>query len=214
MAILGDNTQGAAQFPDSEDRALLQLVTATEAGTINSGHAYFGASSTAGMNAKVCLYTDAGGIPGTQVAVSSAASVPAGSGLVNFTMSGSFTATTYYLGIVADGFYAYLSEDDGLSGQDLQMANGTFSYASPPGSWPGTDATYTNARINVYLDYTAGGGGGGGQPITARLGGTPYAKAGPRHPGRTWKQRLSGIIHPDIPPSYSFVSFLLPDRFA
>lgn len=161
MAILGDNSQGSAQFPNSEDRALLQKVTATEAGNINSAHAYFGASSTTGTSAKVCLYTDAGGIPGTQVAVSSAVAVPAGSSLVNFTMSGSFTATTYYLGIVANDFPAYLSEDDGLSGQDLQMANGTFSYASPPASWPGTDATYTNARINVYLDYTASGGGGG-----------------------------------------------------
>lgn len=178
MAILGDNSVGSDDFPCSGDRALLQKVTATEAGNINSGHAYFDPSSTAGTSCKVCLYTDTGSGPGTQVAVSSAAAVPAGGGLVNFTMSGSFNATSYYLGIVANGFNSRVQDDGGLSGQDMQMANGTFSYASPPASWPGTDGSYDTIRLNVYLDYTPSGGaashnqrviGGGGHRVIGGL---------------------------------------------
>ena len=64
--------------------------------------------------------------------------------------------TYYWLGVVADSFEAYYAKD--ASGIDSLMANGTFSYASPPSSWPGTDGTYSGG-MNVYVTFTEGGGG-------------------------------------------------------
>ncbi len=161
MAILGDNTQGGSTNPGSSNRALLSRVTAVEAGTINAAYAYFGSASTAGANGKVLLYTDTGSGPGTLVAASSSLALPAGGGLVGpFTMSGSFGAGDHFLGIVYDNFQSNISTDNGLSGVSTQMANGTLSFSSPPASWPGTDITYSDVRVNVYLDYTASGGGG------------------------------------------------------
>ena len=32
------------------------------------------------------------------------------------------------------------------------MANGTYSFASPPSSWPGTDGTY-DGPVCVWCDY-------------------------------------------------------------
>lgn len=161
MAILGDNTQGADAFPCNSDRALVTKVTAVEAGTITEAWAYFDAGSTAGMSAKVILHQHNGTNPAALVAASSSLAVPAGGGLVGpFTMSGSFAAEVLAIGIVADNFQGQIQEDGGLSGQTTQMANGTYSFASPPAIWPGTDGNYGTVRVNVWIVYTVGGGGG------------------------------------------------------
>ena len=34
----------------------------------------------------------------------------------------------------------------------VAMANGTYSYASPPSSWPGTDGTY-DGPVCIWCDY-------------------------------------------------------------
>lgn len=159
MAILGDNTAGSEVDPGSADRAWLNRFTATEGGTINSAGAYFASSSTSGASCKVVMYTAAGAnTPGTLVAASSGSSVPSGGGLVTFTMSGSFSAADYFIGIVSSDFQADLQIDTSLSGMQSVLANGTLSYASPPASWPGTDSSSSAERVNVYIDYTAGGG--------------------------------------------------------
>lgn len=76
-------------------------------------------------------------------------------------MSGSLAASTnYWIGVVYSDFQANVSTDDGLSGQATHMANGTLSYGSPPSTWPGSDITYSNIRVNGYVDYTEGGGSG------------------------------------------------------
>jgi hypothetical protein len=48
--------------------------------------------------------------------------------------------------------------DDGLTGMVTRMANGTFSYATPPGAWPGTDISYDATRVNAAIEYTAASG--------------------------------------------------------
>lgn len=160
-ATLGDNTQGGSTSPGNGDRALLTLVTSTTGGSLNRGYAYFGAGSSAGSSAKVLVYSDSSGTPGSLVAASAGASVPAGGGLVDCgAMSGTLSASTaYWIGVVYSDFQADVSVDDGLSGMSTHMANGTLSYASPPSTWPGSDITYTTIRVNAYVDYTEGGGG-------------------------------------------------------
>lgn len=159
MAILGDNTQGASNSGGGADRAWLCKFTASEAGTINSAGAYFDASSIAGASMKVLIYTFASAnTPGTLVAASSGATVPAGGGLVTAAMSGSFTAGDYFIGIVTSDFQANVNYDNVGSSADAVLANGSLSYSSPPASWPGTDASYNYPQFNAYVDYTAAGG--------------------------------------------------------
>lgn len=160
MPFVGDTTQGASSNPGNGDRCLVTLFTAAEAGTIVGAQAYFAASSSSGSSAKVVMYTNSSGVPGTLVAASSGTAVPAGGGLVTFTMSGSFSAADYFIGVVYSDFQANVSTDDGLSGMNTDMANGTLSYSSPPASWPGTDIEYTTSRVNAAVEYTTAGGGG------------------------------------------------------
>lgn len=165
MAILGDNTQGGDSFPCADARELLSQFTSVAGGALNAGYAYFDSSSTAGTNAKVILRADSAGAPGALIAASAGAAVPAGGGLINLgAMSGSISASTpYWIGIVADSFSAYLSEDAGGITPDSVMANGTSDYASPPSSWPGTDASY-DVRFNAYIDFTESGGAASSLP--------------------------------------------------
>jgi hypothetical protein len=158
MAIFGDNSQGAGTAPGSSDRCWVSKYTSPEAGSINSAGAYFSAASTSGSNAKVVIYADSGGTPGALVAASSGAAVPAGGGLVTFTMSGTFSgSTTYWIGVVHDNFQADVSTDTtGATGVDTKRAEGV-TYSSPP-SWPGTADDYPDLRINAYVDYTASSG--------------------------------------------------------
>lgn len=155
MPIFGDNTAGGDEFPGATDRALLDRYTLTEDGTATSISIYAGASSTSGANWKGLIYTDSAGAPNTLVAVSQAGAAPAGGGWVtlNFSSPPALTAGNYWIGVVADSFQAYYGEDVTGSAPDVVMANGTLSYASPPSTWPGTDASY-GVGLDVYVTYT------------------------------------------------------------
>jgi hypothetical protein len=155
MAIFGDNSAGTYSSPGTADRALLTLFTMTESGSINSAGAYFTSGSGAGSSAKVLIYTVSASQPSTLVASSSGSSIPSGGGLVTFTMSGSLSAQDYFLGVVYSDYQADIQTDGGLSGVNSRMANGTLSYASPPSTWPGSDVSYTDSRVNAYVDYSA-----------------------------------------------------------
>ena len=65
---------------------------------------------------------------------------------------------------------AYLGEDVSGASPDVQMANGSFDYATPPSAWPGSDGTY-GVGLDVYVDYSTGGGAPGA---------FPFARAFPR----------------------------------
>lgn len=172
MPNFGDDTQGSNSFPCNDDRGLVTLFTTTEDGTITDAYAYFDATSTSGMSAKLIIYTDSSGVPGSLVTSSAGAAVPSGGGLVNLgAISGSLTGSTnYFVGITTNGFQARISEDDALTGMNSDMANGTLTYTSPPSSWPGTDSDYSNIRFNAYVVYTTGGGGGGEKKLLTLTG--------------------------------------------
>ena len=153
--VFGDDTQGSGAFPASGDRAFVTKLTMPENGNMIRGYAHFDSSATAGCSAKLIVLTNSSDTPGTLVAASAGAAVPAGGGLVDLgAISGSLVASTeYFIGVVWSDFQASVSEDESLSSQVTRMANGTFSYSSPPASWPGTDASYDTVRVNAFVTY-------------------------------------------------------------
>lgn len=156
MPTFGDTTSGTDSFPGSEDRALLDRFNLSEAGTADSLTFFFEASTNPGTSFKGLIYTDSASAPSALVAASSSGSAVDGWVTVNFA-SEALTAADYWIGIVCNGSDASLGADTTGSAPDTVMANGTLSYATPPGTWPGTDASY-GIGLNVYVTYTAGGG--------------------------------------------------------
>lgn len=160
MPVFGDDTRGTGEFPGNSDRCLISRYLCTGSGSIDSMSTWFGPSTSAAVNFKLVMLSDAAGAPGNVLVVSDpgVSSGAGGGGPVTVAASGDVVDGTYYwLGIVADNYPAYYAKDS--SGIDSLMANGTFSYASPPASWPGTDGTYAGG-MNVYVTFTEGGGGG------------------------------------------------------
>ena len=159
MAVFGDNTRGTGEFPGSDSRCLISRYLCTGSGTIDSMSTWFGPSTLGSVNFKLVMLSDAAGSPGNLLVVSSpgVSSGAGGGGPVTVAASGSVVDGTYYwLGVVADNFQAYYAKDS--SGIDALMANGSFSYSSPPASWPGTDGTYSGG-MNVYVTFTESAGG-------------------------------------------------------
>lgn len=158
MPTFGDTSAGGDQFPMSDGRCMVDRFNLPEDGTINSAWAYSASSSTSGASWKFVILEDDAGAPGDVLHVSDATAINAASTWYQFTgMSGALPAGDYWLGVVANSFQAYLGEDASGSSPDVCMANGTFDYATPPGSWPGTDASY-GVGLNVYVDYDVAGG--------------------------------------------------------
>lgn len=151
----GDTTAGGDEFPCSGDRALFSRFQCPQnASAVTSIWAYFSAASTAGCNAKGCIYSDGGGgtAPGSRLVVAGPTAIPAGGGWVQMTVTTSsalVSGTYYWIGIVCDSFQAKFGHETTGGGADLVAAHGTFSYSSPPSTWPGTSASYTG-NGNVY----------------------------------------------------------------
>ena len=162
MATFGDLSQGNDGFPCSDGRCLVGgPFTLSEAGTLNFLAHHFRPDSTAGTSFKGVILANNGGVPGAVLFVTAAAAIPAGGGWVNASFAGqNISAGSYFLGMVANSFTANSSHDttQGAS-SDMLMANGSFSYTSPPATWPGTDGTY-DSMPSVYVDYTPAGAGG------------------------------------------------------
>lgn len=162
MPTFGDTTAGGDEFPMADGRCLMDRFAMPDSGTVNFAQAYSGASSTSGASWKFVIMSDALSLPDLVLYVSNATAINAASTWNNFTFGGSpsLTPADYWLGAVANSFQAYLGEDASGSAPNVQMANGTFDYASPPASWPGSDANYT-VGLDVYVDYTVAGGAAG-----------------------------------------------------
>lgn len=170
MPTFGDTSAGGDEFPCSGDRCLVDRFAMPDNGTVNFAQAYSGPSTTAGANWKFVIMSDALSLPDLVLYVSNATAINAASSWFNFTFSGSpsLTPADYWQGTVADSFQAYLGEDATGSSPNVQMANGTFSYSSPPASWPGSDANY-GVGLNVYVDYSLAGGGAARMMFAYRL---------------------------------------------
>lgn len=166
MATLGDSTAGADDFPCNSDRCLVGKFTSDgSGGAVSEAHFRFASATTAGTSAKFVLMADSAGVPGSVLATSAGVTVPAGGGVIDFSISYTLAASTdYWIGAVTNNFPAKWQADS--TGGTTVMANGTFSYTTPPSTWPGTSGSYS-IQVNAWLIYAAGGGGGVVGPLTS-----------------------------------------------
>jgi len=151
---------GGGSAPADSDRCWVSKFTSVAAGTMVQGTVCF-LGTTAGTMARFVVLSSTAGEPDAVLAVSAPVSVPAGASTTVFPLGGeAVTATTdYYLGVVTFDFNAAIDESASAGAYAKRLANGTFSYATPPGTWPGTDASYTDNSPSVSLvieDVVAG----------------------------------------------------------
>jgi len=102
--------------------------------------------------AKGVILASSAGEPTTVLYVTAAQTAPAGGAVLTFTLTGSLAAGDYYLGGIVDTFSNNVGQGD-AGAFETRMANGTFNFATPPGTWPGTDASYV-VPIAVKVNYT------------------------------------------------------------
>lgn len=156
VSVFGYDGIANSGFPGSTNRALASQFVKSGAGNISAIRAFFRADTVVGANAKVFVLSDSSGSPGSILLSTAGVAVPAGGGWVDFPVPGDVSAVnasgTYWLGVVTDNFQANPGMQTSSPANGTRMANGTFSYASPP-SWPGTDGSYTGL-IAVYCEYS------------------------------------------------------------
>lgn len=159
--VFGFNTVPPSDggFPGSADRALASKFSKSHAGRITQINFRLRSDTEVGANGKItCHADDAGGtVPGTRLWISGSVAIPAGAtiqtpALPSSGIEGTDAAGTYWLVFVPDNFQADIAKSNTLSEGQTVMANGTYSYASPPSSWPGTDGTY-DGPVCVWCDY-------------------------------------------------------------
>jgi hypothetical protein len=102
--------------------------------------------------AKGLILASSAGEPTTVLYVTAEQTAPAGGSVLTFSLSGSLSAGDYYLGAIVDTFNNNIGQSDPAA-YETRMANGTFNFATPPGTWPGTDASYAVA-VAVKVNYT------------------------------------------------------------
>ncbi len=156
MAGFGNNTLGGDEFPASEDRALMDLFACIESGTTSGIWVASGPSSTGGANWKGLVYSDVASLPASRLAVGASVAIAAANTFYFSAAVFAVSAQNYWVGMVADSFEAYYSEHASGTGVDVQMANGSLSFASPPASWPGSDASYPTG-LDCWVEYTPAG---------------------------------------------------------
>ncbi len=74
------------------------------------------------------------------------------SGAPSSGIAGTDAADDYWLVFVPDNFQADIAKSNTLAQGQTIMANNTYSYASPPSTWPGTDGTY-DGPVCIWCDY-------------------------------------------------------------
>lgn len=153
---------GGATAPGGADRCWVGKFTSGAAGTIIQGTVCFVSSTTSGASGKVVVLSVTAGEPDTVLAVSDPVAIPAGASTTVFPFTGSpaiAASTEYYLGIVTSDFQADIDNNFSAGAYERRLANGTFSYASPPAIWPGTDISYTDFGLNVAVEVNDSSGG-------------------------------------------------------
>lgn len=159
--VFGFNTVPPSDggFPGGANRALASKFSKSHAGRITQINFRLRSDTEAGANGKiVCHADDAGGtVPGTRLWISGSVAIPAGAtiqtpALPSSGIEGTDAAGTYWLVFVPDNFQADIAKSNTLAEGQTRMANGTYSYASPPSSWPGTTGTY-DGPVCVWCDY-------------------------------------------------------------
>ena len=146
-------------FPGAPNRALASKFVKSHAGTVSKIQFRTRNDTTAGDVKIVCCADDAGGsVPGSRLWVSQPITVSAGvaaayePGLPLSGLSNSDAAASYWLIFVTDDYDTNAAKSNTLADGQTRMANGTYSYASPPSTWPGTDGTY-DGPICAWCEY-------------------------------------------------------------
>ncbi|HEY1034633.1 MAG TPA: fibronectin type III domain-containing protein [Pseudoxanthomonas sp.] len=145
-------------FPGSPDRALASKFTKSHAGRVNKLQVRIRTDSAAGNVKLIACADDAGGsVPGTRLWISQPFAVSAGGGLIEpglptSGIEGTDAAADYWLIFVPDDYDVNVAKSNTLALGQTRMANGTYSYASPPSTWPGTDQTY-DGPICAWAEY-------------------------------------------------------------
>lgn len=146
-------------FPGQANRALGSKFVKSHDGRITQLNVRFRSTTIAGADGKLVAHADdAGGtVPGTKLWESQPFTIPAGASLQNPGLPTSGIentdgAASYWLIFVPSDFHAEVAKSNTLSEGQTVMANGTYSYASPPTAWPGTDFTY-DGPIAAWGDY-------------------------------------------------------------
>lgn len=159
--VFGFNTVPPSDggFPGSADRALASKFAKSHAGRITQINFRLRSDTEVGANGKiVCHADDAGGsVPGTRLWISGSVAIPAGAtiqtpALPTSGIEGTDAAGTYWLVFVPDNFQADIAKSNTLAQGQTIMANNTYSYASPPSTWPGTNGTY-DGPVCIWCDY-------------------------------------------------------------
>lgn len=142
----GNNHNGADVFPAADGRLLISPCSlASDITTIDRMYCWMDSTSTAGASAKMVVFTDNAGAPGTLVIATAGVVVPAGGGLLQFAptgSSGALNAGNYWIGVVCNSFQAKVKHETTGTLGDMLRKEG-YTYATPPGSWtPPADDTY------------------------------------------------------------------------
>lgn len=161
LRVFGNN----AVFSDtnttgSPDRGWGTVFTKTHAGRVTAIYARLSINDGA-TNYKICAYSVSGGAPAALLwATPGKATGSAVSGVVQFDLpvsgiDGTDAAADYCLVFTQEGYgtNVAIEHDGGATGKTTLLANGTLSYASPPSTWPGTDASYDDQAIGVWCEY-------------------------------------------------------------
>ena len=158
--VFGFNTvPPSGGFPGSADRALASKFSKSHAGRITQINFRLRDDTVSGASGRITCHADnAGGtVPGTLLWASGAVAIPAGAtiqtpALPSSGIEGTDAAGTYWLVFVPDSFQANIAKSNTPAEGETIMANGTYSYASPPSTWPGTDGTYAGP-VCIWCDY-------------------------------------------------------------
>lgn len=150
MVLVGNSAAaGSAQLTDTGNSAIMYAAgyTAT-AGTMAT--AYIEASPSAGSNVKVIVWDSAGSIVGV-----SGAMALSGAGTYSASISGTLTATTYYVGYVSDSWIN--TYDVGGSTWQVYVESGN-NYTTPTGlTSPGSAVNNSGKEFRIYIDGATGG---------------------------------------------------------
>jgi len=152
MPTFGDTTPGAADFPTSNDRAIVRKFTLTDNADLVSITLAFDGSGAAADNHKGVIYADSAGSPGALVAVSSPGLLGIGGTSLTLAIAGTLAPGDYWIGGLSESFNARWVCDSGISG----LRQESVTYASPASTF-GTPAGTTTDGISAYVTYNLAG---------------------------------------------------------
>ena len=156
LNTFGLTTPGTSSSLTQDGRYWASKFTLTEDADLALATVFFdfdaGNSSAAGDSAKVVIYEDSGGSPGALAAVSSATAVPANDVAVDFSISGTLAAGTYWLGAVNNGFNSRIA---GTASGGEYVRKQDLTYASPADPMGTPDAQTTGSgNFAVFVSYS------------------------------------------------------------